>query len=637
MARTVLSALGLAVLLWLPAPGRADDVPADVRALYDQAVVEMGKGDAKRAHSTLNKARTKNPDSVDFWDLYVRVWRALEKPEDVLWTRIIAKHETDMPRSPAFALLRARLAGTPEERLGHLNAAIERAPDALEPRLLLAHAHVAAGDDELAEEVLDAILAKDPGNERALVTKGELMIASGFSRSAAEYAEETLKAHDLPGLHDLAARALLLVAENDAAVVEKAITHARGAVSGRADPAYVLTLAGLLDRTGKTAEAVTLLADHEGKSGATELSAALGRIAFRTGDYENAARGLGKAAATDAASARGLALAHARRGAAGPAREALALLVAHDKTAHAFAARVELLLDDPAAARKRLEGATGDVALARLEAAAWAGDVAGAGQNLGAAADGTREGEEALLQLAIARVMAKLGPKAAPTRKALRAARHDAAKRGVAGAALPEFEPSTAAQSFGFMQRWVTYRRSLCGGWFAPQGMSPIAGSKVDGEPAIGTGVVASAECPEDAQRVFPFNAQKMSGGSITITMDPKEEVWTAASDAFTAGAAAFVAGDLAKADASFAAALEKEPSWARASLFRAAAIALQGADLPGAAALAKTAAESLPDDFAGRELAVLIRALAAEDVKAEVAALGERAESYAPRKVEGL
>jgi tetratricopeptide (TPR) repeat protein len=637
--RAPLLLLFLLGLLLLPSsPVGADDVPDEVRRFYEQALEFVAKGDFKKAYSAISKGKAKEPLSVDFWELYVRIWRALEKDEDVLWERIIGKLEEKHPDTPVFLLLRARLATEVEERIEHLTAAIEKDPDVVETRLLLARAYLDNEDEGEAEAILDQILEDDPANELALVTKGDLMIASGFSRSALEFAEETLAEHDLPGMHDLRARALLLVAENDESVLEQALEAARAAVAGRGDPAYVITLSEILDRSSKAEEAVALLKSHGERTGSPEIAARLGRLAFREGDYEAAIPGLSAGAAVDAAAAKALVLCHARLGETTEAREALEGVLASGPQARPFAAAVELLLGDADAARKHLEGVDAEgteTLLARAEA--WAGASAAVlARGEEEAASGSRGGEEWLVLLSTARILEKLGDKASAARKALLDGRIRAAQAKTPTATVPDMEPSVAATSYGFMYRYTSYRRSLGNDFFSPESILPIAPSVIDETPAIGIGVVASSSCERDPQRVFVFNAQKVEG-NITIEMNAHDDVWQAAEAAFEEGAAALTAGDWATADEAFGRALEQEPTWGRAQLFQATAKALGGTDLAGAAALATEGVKTLPDDWSGRALGVLIRTLAGEDASSEIAALSERMESFAPRHFEEL
>lgn len=453
---------------WAPPSARADDVPDEIRKHYDEAVEHVADGDWKEAYSALSRARTRNPDSVDFWMLYVKVWRALEKDEEVLWDKVVARQIDAEPDSATIHLLKARLADTPEERIEHLSAAIVLCPDDPGPRLRLARVYARQGDDFEAEEILAKILEADPAHEDALVLKGDMMITSGFSRSAVEFAEETLAEHDLPALHDLHARALLEVAENDATVLDTAIAEAQKAVAGRPDAAFVLTAVEAMERAGKDDDAIALLKAQQSEHPSAELAARLGVLAFGRGAYADAVPGLAAGAADDPIVARALALAHARLGKEKEARAVLNRLPAADEGVPVFAARVELLLGDPAAALKRLGSDEGEEARRlRSRALGRSGDVDGVlALAREEAASGTREGEEWLLDVARAQLVRKLGGKAGQVLQTIDRARREAAQAGTPSAEIPDTEPSVNAKSMAFMYRYVTYRRSLCGGWF---------------------------------------------------------------------------------------------------------------------------------------------------------------------------
>lgn len=639
MARSVVLVLvvlcfGLGLVGALSA--RADDVPADVRKAYDDAQSRFARGDLKKAYSAISKGKAKKPLSVDFWDLYVRIWRALGKKEETLWGKIIAKVEAKNPTSPVFDLLRYRLATETEERIGHLKAALEKAPKAVEPRLLLARAYVADGEDAEAEEILDAILADDPGNETALVTKGDLLIESGCSRSAVDHAMEALEEYDFPGLHDLAARGLFQLSETDESALEKAEAEARKAVAARPEPRHVLTLVTILEHVGKDEEALALLSEQYEKSPDLGLARRLGEFVFRTGDYAKAAKTLAVVAPHDRNAALALALCEARRGRAKEARAATDLLLRHDPGAWAWATDVELLLGDAAAARKRIAaGGEEDVSYAEAVCRAWEGNTA---ETLKRAAekarDGSRVGEEWLILIAEALLLEKLGGKADAARQLLIAAGWAAGKACVAGAEAPDFEPSVAAQTVGFMHRHASYRRSLGGDFFQSRGVVPVP-AVVDGKTTLALGVVSTSDCKRDEQRVFRFNEFEVKEGDtidLSTFIPGEDEDWEAATKAFAEGSAALVDGDWAKADEAFGKALEKEASWARARLFQAVAKALGGSDLEAAATLAREAVGVLVDDWMGQEVAVLVLRLAGQDGKAEAKALAERQESYATR-----
>jgi tetratricopeptide (TPR) repeat protein len=457
-----------------------------------------------------------------------------------------------------------------------------------------------------------------------------------------KFAEEALADHDLPGLHALAARALMVVAENDETVLEKALEHARKAVAGRAEPKNVLVLADLLLRTGKEDGAVAVLSEHYEKTASPLLAGRLGELAFRTGDYAKAAKALVHAAASDRNAALALALCEGRRGRAKEARAALKHLVKHGGEALAWAGSIELMLGDSSAARKHFAGCD-DVwkELAPAICAGYEGKVDEVISIVGEkASEGTREGEEWLLEVAEARLYTKLGKKASAARKLLLEARWAAGKAKVEGAKRPDLEPSVKATSHGFWRRYVTYRRSLDNQWFSPGPTRAFGPAMVDGGPGVGPGVVGRSDCARDAERFFPFNAQKAEeGASITIDLNPNphNEVWEAASAAFKEGSAAMVAGDMAKADEAFGKALESEPAWGRAKLFQAVAKAVAGTDMDAAATLAKEAIDGLIDDWEGQENAILVLLLAGKDGKPEAKKLSQRLESFSNRRYEEL
>ncbi len=623
----------------------ADDVPADGRAHYDKAQALYAKGDLKKAFSAISKGKAKCPDSVDFWHLYVRIWRGLEKKESTLQEKILAKAEAKNPGSTTFDMLRFRLADASEQRVEHLKAALEKKPKDGALRLLLAKEHLAAEDEDLAEELLEQVLEDEPANEAALVLKGDLMIASGFSRSAIDFAEETLADHDLPGLHDLVARALLLVAENDESAYEKALKEAEKAVAGRPDPGFVLTLATILDRTGEDEKAVALLTEHYGKTASPALGGRLGEMTFRTGEYDKAAKGLAVAAPRDRNAALALALCEARRGRAKQARAAVEHLLRHGKAVRLWASGVEMLLGDDQAALAHAAAGEGDwVEHVRALIAAEQGDAAAVVKAFGdTARDGSRQGEEWLAEVAQARLLEKLGGKAAAARKLLREARFAAAKAGTPTAVPPAEEPAVQALSAEYMRRHVSYRRALDGSFFVP-GETSFAITFGDGVVVSSKVVVGASECPRDRQRQFRFNEKekKMEGDEVdqAVLQELMQDMisadkgdWAGAEAAFQEGAAAFVDGEFAKASSSFSTAAEKEPGWARAKLFQAVAQVLGGGDVASASTLAAEAVKTLPEDWDGQEIAVLVHILAGKGGKAEAQALAEAQESFSTRR----
>ncbi len=641
-------ALVLAVLLGAHRSVRADDVPDEVKDLYTEALTMEASGDLKKAYSVLSRARQKDPLSVDFWELYVRVWRGLDKKEDILWDKIVGKVEKANPKSPVFELLRARLAETSGERLNHLRAAVAKAPDVVRPQLLLAKAVLANGDDIEAEEILDKLLEKNPGSEEALVTRGELDLDAGRTLSALSYAEEKLQEHDLPGLHDLRARALFDASATDESRLEEAEAAAKKAVEERADPPFVRTLVNILERRGDIEGAVKLLDEQYEKTHSAVLASKLGELAFRRGEYAKAIEGLGIDPEPSLAVLKALAVSHARLGNVEAMRRVehrLQKRLTDDDAL--WIPRLELAADEFQAALAALEGQSGDGAdFLRLTAYARLGDVEHA-KSLAAerARKGGRWDEEYLVALLHAELLAKLGGKAGAARDLLRAEETAAAKADIASATVDENDPPMVTNSMAFAQRAVTYRRSLGGCWFS--GASDQLNIDLgDGSSAPLVRVQAAADCPIERTRMFRFTTPGVDGNAgdptvaaaklLTQLLGAGNQQWQGAVAGFKKGTAALVDGAWADAGTAFASAVEAEPGWGRAKLFQAAAKAL-GGDAAGGATIAAEAVKLLPDDYGGQRLAVLLALLAGQDAKALAKDVAERQEAHRIRRIDAL
>jgi hypothetical protein len=290
-----------------------------------------------------------------------------------------------------------------------------------------------------------------------------------------------------------------------------------------------------------------------------------------------------------------------------------------DPSQKMFAAWVDTLLQDPAAVRRHLEGEEGELAdFRRTYSYALEGNAAEAARVAGArAGDGSRRGEDLLLAVLAARLQGRLGSKAPAFWKAAAAARDKVNAAGPPSAAVPEEEKPRTVKNVGYMQRYVTYRPSLCGGNFAPRGVQPHF-ALVGGKPHVGWAIVGQAECEPDAQRLFPFNLQPVEGGQVTISLP--NDGWEEAEAAFVEGCGALLKEDYPAAATAFAKVLEKEDAFTRAKVFAALAKALgPSPDLAGAAAQAKVATTELPEDLLGREVTALLRFLAGEDVASEL------------------
>ena len=649
----------LAVLLGMARASGADDVPDTVRELYAEARVHEAAGDLKKAYSALSKARSKQPLSVDFWELYVRVWRALDKKEDVLWEKIVGKVEKKHPQSAVFALLRARLAADEEERVRHLRDASAKQPDAVGPQLLLAKALLENGDDSEAEEILDAVLEKHPDHEDALVTKGEMDLMMGRSLSAASYAAEQLERISLAGLHDLRARALLAASETGESRLDEAEAEAQLATTMRDDPRYVRTLVDVLDRKGQLDQAVQLLDESYKRFPAPVLAAKLGELAFRSGDYEKAIRGLAADPEPSTAVLKGLAVAHGRLGDVEAMRRVCARLERRlEENEPTWIGSTELALGDPALALKALgeEGGDDTADYLRLCANSLLGNVEGAR----ALADerartGQRADEEYLIQLLHARLTARLGAKAEAARQALRAGAVAAAKGSVPGAEAAAEKGSTHANSPEFIERAVSYRRTAGGRWFhasfTEEGITFDVKERGPGRVRVRLGIEGCAECRREPSRWFWFNpveirpeeiqnadperyAKELIGRLLGIT---DEDHWEATESAFAEGCAALVDESWSRARSAFERVLRAEPEWGRAKLFASVALLLDGADTGQAALEAAEAIRMLPDDYDGQRLLALMELLAGQDPDATIKVLAREEEAHGRRRLEWL
>ena len=110
------------------------------------------KGDAAKAFSAISRSKDKAPESVDYWEAFVRIWRANGKPEKTLWETIIAKRREANPGSRTFDLVAARLETDAAKRRVSYEAAVKKDPKCLEARLGLARTLVAEGKDDEAED-----------------------------------------------------------------------------------------------------------------------------------------------------------------------------------------------------------------------------------------------------------------------------------------------------------------------------------------------------------------------------------------------------------------------------------------------------------------------------------------------------
>ncbi len=638
-----MSLLFLGALMLLPGTSLADDVPENCRKKYDQAKELYAKGgekNLKKAMSNLNKLRDKAATSVDFWEFYVRLGRLTGKKEESIW-RSVGKREAANPTSPSFDLLRARFETDLEKQREFYDKALAKTPDALPIKLLIAENLIGQEEEVDAEEIVDAILETQPTNPRALVLKGEIQIIGGYAQTAIDFAEEQLGANNLPGLHDLRARALLQLIEDGEAkddALQEAGKSADAAVKGRAEPAFVLTKARILNMQSEQDKAAKLLKEHFEKTGSPLLAGMLGELAFRTGDYKTAVKVLGANAKTDLVAAKAVAMSHARLGNKKDAGAALATVLSLDANQKAFAAWVHSRLGDFAQAKTAAAGLEKGAGW-RAYLAANTGDAATVLKEAGdSLKDGGPSAETFMLFYLQGQLMMKLGAKAGAVRGQFIKGRHAAAKKGIPGAKVPDFQVPRKANSIGFMARVVTYTKSICGNNFRPAGRwTPIVPTQVGGKQALGSGFIGTADCNEDPQRAFAFNAQVIEGGgSITISQ-PNGDFDAAVTGLKEAGTA-LAAGDYKKAVEGFDKALAVEAEWHRVKVMREVSRALASeSDLADAAMPAGEAALKEPDDFLSRRLAWLLQLWAGEDVSGKLKAFLDAVEQYSERRMTKL
>jgi len=177
--RTIMSglALFLGLLLFLPATARAGDVNAEVQAAYTAGrglFAKADRGSYERAFGVLDTRKDEALGSIDYWTLYARVWLALEKGTDALWTGVVAERQALNEASPVFDLVRARVATKPDERRRWIGAARKRAPDDVRASVALAVFLLDQEEEDEADELLDKILETHPACEGALLAKARL-------------------------------------------------------------------------------------------------------------------------------------------------------------------------------------------------------------------------------------------------------------------------------------------------------------------------------------------------------------------------------------------------------------------------------------------------------------------------------
>jgi tetratricopeptide (TPR) repeat protein len=120
------------------------------------------------------------PDNVQAWYLRGELWSAAKVPQKAAeaYQRVL---ELDPERHDARWWLALCLmdVGRHSEALSHLEALRPRRPGDPELRVRLARCHNALGQMQQARQLLDEVLAEDPGNGLALRTRGEVEMMAG--------------------------------------------------------------------------------------------------------------------------------------------------------------------------------------------------------------------------------------------------------------------------------------------------------------------------------------------------------------------------------------------------------------------------------------------------------------------------
>lgn len=641
----------LAGLLGAPASAQADDVPEQVRAAYtagNNLYREGGRGNLEKAFRLLNTRKDEALDSVDYWELYARVWLGLGKVPRYLWDKTIGPRQGKAPDSPVFDLVRARIEKDLAEKRRHIESALKRKPDSLRARAMLALLLLDEEKEDEADAVLQKILEEDPQNARALVGKARLALSDGLAREALELLDKALAQHESARLYHLKSLAYRRLAQSseEEGLLEKALAAAGEAVGREPIPRHIENYDELLKETGDALAAAKALRGHFERTEHPLLGALLAKSAFEAGDYETAVLGLSAAEEEDLRTLKARAEAFARLGKGKEARRATKQILKLDSQGVLFAARLELFLGDTKAAEKLL-GSLADVEAKRLlvRIHAWAGRPKEITELLGAEArKGSRRGEDVLLAHLQAVLVERMGKRAADDlREKLLEARWQAASGPVAQAEGGGGDLGQV-KTEGWARRAVSYWRAPCGLLYqASDGQIGGSITMGDGEVSAGRSVEAETSCEEHKTATFRFNAVKkknlqealqelVGGGGGLGDFKPAEE-------AFAAGCSAWVSGNGAEAVAKFDAALAVEPGFHRARIFRAVMSALaDDGKKKDAAKEAGEAAKAWPADFEARRLVIFLRAWAGDaKLGEEIQALAAQEARYNERDLDAL
>lgn len=638
--------LSLAMLPFATDVSFADDIPDSAQKSIAKVREYLASGEKKNLRKAWTRLKRLRPDctrSIDFWELHLQVAKAMGKDDAKAWADIETAEKANQG-CPTFELLRARVTTDMYERQEHLEKAVEIAPKDMRPKLALID-HLLATDEEIdAEELVDAILEKDPANAEALVRKGRVQMAGGYFNAAVTFVDEQVKTTPLPELFDLKAQAYLGIHQEQEKpeALEEAHKAATKAVGIRADAEFVSTLAQVLERQDKITEARDLVAKHFEASGEPLLAGLLGDYAFRTGDYVKAAKAFEKSAATSPRSAKGLVECHLRLGKEKDALRAVAFLSSKDhasykaialgrlqKFAEARALLAELEDEDKKWTELWLHAAEGKPDAMKSFAEDLLGD-----DGLG--------GEWYTLYLIEALVRRGMGPNAVTGfRNQVRKALAATAAKKLAPAEAPEGGYDMSATTHGLMRRIPAYYVSVCGTRFraaaAPQRSGE--GNAETKKLKLFWAVHGVADCKADAHRVWRFNAVEAgAGGSVNLSdMDPKGD-WAAVKEDYLQGCNHLVEGKPAAAVKCFDNALTVEPNWHRIKLFRAAALALADeSQRKRAGEDALKAMKAFPDDLSGRYVALLIAAYGGVDIIGALSDYATHQETHSDRDLSRL
>ncbi len=634
----------LAVLFLLPAPARAGDVNSEVEAAFTAGQGLQAKGDRgslERAFRALDTRKDEALGSVDYWTLYARVWHGLDKGEAALKTLIDERQARDAT-NPVFDLVRARLAKKPGAKRAWLTSAMKRNTKDLRASVAMAVFRLDQNEEDEADELLEAILAKNATCEGALLAKARLSLSDGMPGEAIEFLDKGISKKPSARLYYLKARSLQRLAKTKNDVLPKALDASVRALGMEPNERHIKLFDELLKATGDAATAAKALKEHFARTKHPMLAALLAESAFKAGDYVGAVMGLEVGDGSDLSSAKGLAIAHARLGNTVEAQRAARKVVGMDSQGRLFAARVDLYLGDVAGVQERL-GSLADEEAKRLRALAhaWAGEAEAVKKLVGKEArTGSRSGEELLIAWFQARLFEQLGPsKSATMRKHFLDARFAAGAKPLPQGGSWGTNIGTA-KTDGWPARAVTWFRAPCGIWLraGSRGSSSSINIDEDNKFTIATTINGEADCGGTKQGgSITFNSKTIArkNGELPFIeflnnrnkaladFKPGEALLTAA-------CAAWIDGDQAAADAACAKALKVEPGMSRLKVLRAIARALSPTGEKKADA--KEAAEAVKvwtDDFELRRAVILLRAWAGD------AALPEEIKALAKRELE--